>query len=188
MVRNLIIGGSLRPRGSGKVYIYSPSEESINQPLWNAFTTMEIPTIRAKLIKKTMKPNFNKGSVVIFDDVDDANKIPYWVQEIYSIESHHSDISVIKISHKAKCNDTLIRGSTQGVVLFNLPPADMLAVSKDLSLPSNMSKYLSDDKGLKKNKDGTYSNYNCVFVDMRSLYKPNNQMRGRFYKIDHNIF
>lgn len=186
-VRNLVLFGPFRPINNGKLYIFTPVFSKLDCEMWRTLSENIDLCISYNIVKRTTKkPSFIDGSVIIFDDCDQINKIPNWVQQMYSIESHHSNVSVIKISHRRKTGDTIIRSSIQGMFLFNLPRAQMNQTIKEMDMTENEVKIcneiLSNNTKLVACDDGTYKNYNKLFIDLRPLNTENGK-RPMIYEL-----
>ena len=168
------------------IYIYSPSEVSLKQNTWNCFPQ----AIKVHLKPRTPPLNFKSKSVIIFDDVD-AVMGNLWIQKLYTIESHHSDLTIIKISHKIKCNDTELRTSTNYLVLFYMPSNDIDDVCKLYGLGSDerrkVDECLEQRSGLVRQPDGTCKGYNKCMIDMRNLAMDDGSKRDRIYFFDNII-
>lgn len=187
VVRDLLLKGSIICEGN--IYIFAPTKISLEQNLWNGLEIFGFKVIKILIQKKSERPSIKSGDLLIFDDIDDAHKIPSWVNQIFTIDSHHLGCAAIKISHKVRCKDTLIRGSCSGTILFFLPEEQLSLSCKALFLkPDIIHEMLNDPKKLILRDNNSYDNHNAIYIDHTSLYKPGeSKMRSRYYKINSDI-
>lgn len=156
------------------IWVISNNESTLNQPLYNI-----VDKNRKILLKGIVsKPKFDKGDFVIIDDIDSFPK-NNWLTSLATVESHHSDISVVYICHKWKTGNTELRGSVEFVFLFYNPDEIFNDVVKELGLSyqeiETVKNSLTNPKGIKQKMgiDNAFKNHNHILIDRRYPYIKN---------------
>jgi len=150
------------------VWIVSNNDATLNQPLYKDINR------KNKIIfsRKTSKPNFENGDFIIIDDIDEFPR-DSWLTTLSTIESHHSNISVIYICHKWKTGSVALRGSVEFIFLFDNPEDIYNDICKELGINNEesniLTKELNNPKGIKSKKDiiNAFKNHNHILFDRR---------------------
>lgn len=150
------------------IWIVSNNDATLNQPLYKDISNKN----KILFNRKVNKPNFNNGDFIIIDDIDEFPR-DSWLTTLSTIESHHSNISVVYICHKWKTGSVALRGSVEFVFLFDNPEDIFLDICKELGINDVESKILikelNNPKGIKSKKDiiNAYKNHNHILFDRR---------------------
>jgi hypothetical protein len=148
------------------IWVISNNDSTLNQPLYKE--------IKNKLVynKRIKKPNFGDGDFIIIDDIDEFPR-DSWLTNLSTIESHHSNLSVVYICHKWKTGSVALRGSVEFVFLFYNPEDIFSDICKELGINNNESEIimreLNNPKGIKSKKGvlNSFKNHNHILFDRR---------------------
>lgn len=150
------------------VWVISNNESTLNQPLYS-FVNKDRKIMLKGIVQK---PKFEKGDFIIIDDIDSFPKNS-WLSTLATVESHHSDVSVVYICHKWKTGNVELRGSVEFIFLFDNPEDIMTSIIKELGIneedQKNIAGILNNPKGIKpkKNIPNAFKNHNHVLYDRR---------------------
>lgn len=150
------------------IWVVSNNEATLNQPLYKGVSSRN----KILLTKNIKKPKFENGDFIIIDDIDQFPS-DSWLTKLSTIESHHSNLSVVYICHKWKTGSVHLRGSVEFVFLFDNPEDIFNDICKELGITNSerdlINLELNNPKGIKSKKDvlNAFKNHNHILFDRR---------------------
>lgn len=182
LIRKMILRGDFGSRDKLNIAIYSPVPSSLTQDAWR--------DIESRGWKITMHKNLNIGNdcgLLILDDVDNLASagVLKKVQTLFTVESHHSNLSVLMISHRLKTGSPAARESCPFVILTAAPEMSLKALCKELAVPdeiaSQIVKHLLTSTADQREKNPWAFCYNHVILSRAPGTRP-------LWRVDNNYF
>ncbi len=184
LVRNMIFRQDFdATKKELEIIAASPIQASLDQPIWKDLKVRGFD-VKATFIPKTGIPDSitaktTKKKLIILDDVDhiaDIKNGRAWLLNLFGTESHHSNISVVLITHHLRFGSPAIINSANAVIVTGLAPNYLDDAFKTLGLTKDEQdvarEALSDPAGKIKTENNSYvSLFNHVVVWMHPLYE-----------------
>lgn len=185
LIKKMILAGTFGKKNELEIYIYAPTEITLNQECWQSLKRKGID-VKFVLLEKyvTQPPNPKEGikRLIIFDDLDELKGLPKWITERFTIASHHLNESVICISHRLRIGVVEVRSSALWIVLTVAPNHILRETCKNLDCDyEQIFKLLSDKAGIVETSPGQYKSYNHVFINQSFCL---NEEKNRFYRLN----
>lgn len=140
------------------IAILTPNKSSYEQPTWKMLDPRFIVN-KYVLNKDVKKPS--RSDIYIIDDVDNlTGQTKLWVQELFTVESHHQDSIVFMISHILESGSPALRYSSDYIVIKDIPRVQLDEI-KVLTAEEKNKILRHLQKGVIMDK-GQYRNYSYV--------------------------
>lgn len=141
LVRQMILRGDLGVKKKGsEIIIASPVMSSLSQDIWKdlAYRGYNIWGVHLKMgFPVFPKRAENIKRLLIVDDIDHVQELKGgrgWLLDLFGTESHHSDISVVLISHHLRIGCPAILSSATAVILCSMPAPHLRETMKIMCL------------------------------------------------------
>jgi len=115
-----------------KIIIMAKNKQTFEQDLYKELKRKKGVIFKEDPKGKSMPTFLSEKDGKILLILDDYDSFYPWTEDLFSVVSHHSDISVIVISHGYKTGNKKIRTSTEYIILTNSPDNDLFSFVDDI--------------------------------------------------------
>lgn len=186
LVRQMILRGDFNAKKKEiQILVASPVTASLQQPIWGDLKSRgyDISAVSLKgqpltSARPAGQPKPGKKFLLVIDDIDHINEIKggrAWLLDLFGVESHHSNMSVVLIAHHLRIGCPAIMASATAVILCSLPSTQVKDICKMLSMTSEeettIVKALEDPEGAPEDSKGPCQLFNHVVVWRTPLFE-----------------
>lgn len=169
LIRKMIMRGDLGDKADTTYSIFSPVKASLYQPIWQDLKRRGYRVGRHDKFDDALTAFPKSGRrVLIIDDVDNltsrGHRLVDTVNTMFTVESHHSDVSVIMISHQFKTGAPAARDSAEFVILTANPLQPLQDLCKQLGIGGQTTERITNHLLQPEASDGWGRCFNHMIV------------------------
>ena len=206
----LLVGGFLGTCDYSKylIIVASTLKVSLDQPLWDiierkGFRVEKILLNRSgsypkydELIEEANKDKNILKTIFVCDDTDKLSPCcALWVQNLFSVMSHHQELTIFLILHTYSINSPTIFRSTDHIWLFSIDETYAKKICKEFEINYELYKEVMNSKSnivemkdCEKFEDNTYSNFNYIIRRRTNKCQEDGSTLGNHYIVDYDNF